>query len=64
MTKLGGDDPAHDLPDKEKDRLEKKLRAAARPDRRDKRPKDARRKNDQPIEISRRKSKRAYQKTD
>ena len=27
---LGGDDPKHDLPDKEKDALEAKLRADAR----------------------------------
>jgi hypothetical protein len=63
MNRVGGDDPAHDFPAADKDRLEKELRKSARRDR-NKRPKDARRKNDRANEISRRKSKRAHQKTD
>jgi hypothetical protein len=63
MAKLGGDDPWHDLSDKEKDRREKELRKEARHDL-PKRPKDARRKIARANEISRRKSKRAHRKTD
>ena len=42
MNRLGGDDPGHDLPDDEKDRLEKKLRKEARGEHHQ-RPTDARR---------------------
>jgi len=61
---LGGDDPDHDLPPTEKDRLEAVLRKEGRDLRRRGRPREAKRKNDRANEISRRKSKRGHRGTD
>jgi hypothetical protein len=61
---LGGDDPAHDLPDSEKDKLERKLREEARRLRLRKKMKDSTRKSNRATEISRPKAKRAHQGTD
>jgi hypothetical protein len=58
-TNLGGSDPAHDLPDDEKDKLERQLRAEARKDRSEGRAKDAKKKIDRAINISRRPSRKA-----
>jgi hypothetical protein len=58
-TTLGGDDPGHDLPKDEKDRLERALREEARLDRQNRRAKDARRKLDRAINISRPPSRKA-----
>lgn len=56
---IGGDDPNHDLSKEEKDRLERELREQARIDRREKRMKDARKKLDRAVSISRVKSRKA-----
>jgi hypothetical protein len=61
---IGGDDPDHDLPAGEKDRLEAKLRGESRELRRHGKPKEAIRKIDRANEISRRKSKRGHRGTD
>jgi hypothetical protein len=61
---IGGDDPRHDLPAKEKDALEAQLRAEARVSRRKRKIKEANRMNSRAIEISRKKSKRAHKGTD
>ena len=58
---IGGQDPAHDWGEEEKDREEKRLREEARKLRRDKKPRDAKRRNDRANKISREKSKRAHQ---
>ena len=58
---IGGQDPAHDWDEKEKDRAEKRLRVVARKLRREKKPRDAKMRNDRANEISRQKSKRAHQ---
>lgn len=57
---IGGDDPLHDLPWEEKERLESEFRKKARglP------VKEGKRLNRRADEISRRKSKRAHQGTD
>jgi predicted RNA polymerase sigma factor len=56
---MGGDDPAHDLPDPEKDLREKELRKEGKNLRRLRKPKEARKRFDRAIEISRDKSKTA-----
>lgn len=56
---LGGDDPAHDLTDREKDKIERKLREEARQLRYTNR-RLARQKEARAREISRRKSRRAH----
>ena len=61
---IGGNDPKHDLPGKEKDALEAELRADARSLRRNKKHKEANKKNARANEISRKKSKRAHKGTD
>jgi hypothetical protein len=61
---IGGDDPDHDLPSSEKDRLEAKLREESRELRRQGKPKEAKGKIDRANEISRRKSKRGHRGTD
>jgi hypothetical protein len=61
---LGGNDPSHDLPSKEKDALEATLRAEARALRRSKNFKEASKKNSRAVEVSRKKSKRAHKGTD
>lgn len=61
---MGGDDPAHDLPDAEKDNLERKLREAARRLLGAKSKKERNRKINQANEISRKKSGRAHQGAD
>jgi len=58
-TTIGGDDPAHDLPKEEKDRLERDLRAKAELDRRAARPKDAKGKLNRALNISRQPSRTA-----
>jgi hypothetical protein len=61
---LGGDDPKHDLPAKEKDALEAALRTEARAMRRKMKHKEANKKIARANEISRQKSKRAHKGTD
>jgi hypothetical protein len=58
---MGGDDPLHDLPADEKDRIERQLRDEGRKLRRDRKPREAKRQFDRANEISRDKSKRAHQ---
>jgi len=58
---LGGSDPAHDLPDDKKNKLEKNLRKEAREKFRDN-PTERNRKIKRANEISRPKSKRAHQR--
>jgi hypothetical protein len=58
-TSLTGDDPGHDLPQEEKDRLERKLREESRLDLRRKKPKDAKKKLSRATNISRRPSRKA-----
>ena len=61
---IGGDDPKHDLPEKEKDALEVQLRADARSLRRKEKYREANKNNARANEISRKKSKRAHKGTD
>jgi hypothetical protein len=58
---LGGDDPLHDLPPEEKDRIEKQLRAEGRKLRLRGKHKEGKQKENRATEISREKSKRAHQ---
>jgi hypothetical protein len=57
---LGGDDPLHDLPEDEKNRLEEKMRKEAR-EKYGNKPKERNRRMNRANEISRKKSKRAHQ---
>ena len=59
-TTLSGDDPGHDLPKDEKDRLERELRAEAEADRRVGKHRDRRRKLNRALNISRPPSRRAH----
>ena len=59
-TTLTGDDPAHELPNEEKDRLERQLRAEAEELRRAKKQRDKQRKLNRAINISRRPSRPAH----
>jgi len=56
---LGGDDPDHDLVAREKDDREKELREEGKQLRRQKKPKEARKRFDRASEISRDKSRTA-----
>jgi len=59
-TTLGGDDPNHELPKKEKDRLERQLRDEAERDRKAGRPRDRMRKLSRATNISRPPSRKAH----
>jgi hypothetical protein len=59
-TTLGGDDPGHQLPKDEKDRLERQLRAEAERDRKAGRHKDRLRKLNRAVNISRPPSRKAH----
>ena len=61
---VGGDDPSHDLSPAEKDRVEKKLREAARKLLGGKNKKERDKKLNRANEISRKKAKRAHQGAD
>jgi hypothetical protein len=56
---IGGDDPDHDLSADEKDKREKELREEGKRLRRQKKPKEAKKKFDRATEISRQKSQTA-----
>jgi hypothetical protein len=58
---LGGDDPAHDFPPSEKEKLEKALRQEAERLRTKGKQREGQKKKDRANEISRQKSKRAHQ---
>jgi len=64
MTKLGGNDPSHDLSTKSKDKEEKKLRQEARRLLGRQHAKERGKKPNRANEISRQKSKRVHQGTD
>jgi hypothetical protein len=61
---LGGDDPAHDLPDAVKDKEEARLRKEARALLSGKQRQERARKLSRATEISRRKGRRAHKGTD
>ena len=58
---IGGEDPAHDLPPEQKDRLERELREKARKLTGEGKRKERNKKLNRANEISRKKSKRAHQ---
>ena len=59
-TTLGGDDPGHQLPKEEKDRLERQLRDEAKHDEKAGRPRDRLRKLNRALNISRPPSRKAH----
>jgi hypothetical protein len=63
-SRLGGDDPSHDLSAEEKDREEKRLRAEARSVLASKDKRERNKKLNRANEISRTKVRRAHQGTD